>query len=625
MGNYLLKKSLIVGIIILFTCSNFVSSISGYSEVTSQVNVAVEDSYKPKEKVVVSCHTYGLPIKLSSEIEIPYSEAEKLFEKINNLAVEIAKDSHFEENEQLYEEVITLAKTYNILSEDISAESLKTQFVSSLNTEKKESRIMPLSSNRGAALFCNFVTTGSGMQFPIIILPRLIPILLTPIPRAFLHWSADDGFTSCGSYLTRTGFMAGGMQRGTALGFWGVGFSVFIPPVMAYGFIGYALFVTCTAEAIEPWPPNNPPVISDIYPPNNGKNIPITLSELSFKITDADGENMDYIVETSPDIGSANGQKMKDGTYTVSVSGLEGSTEYTCRVKVTDGEDWTNKTFSFTTIPVAPFVLDPNPKDGSEIVPIAYSQLNFTLIDYQGDSMDYTVETHPFIGSDFAKGVGNGTYTVNISNLDYFTGYTWYVNVTDGIYLKHEKFSFRTLPKGLIILHPIDDAKIRQRSPDNNYGSSDHLDIRNEYGASSGWAEDSLIKFDISTIPSNITIYYAYLKLYYYKKVDNNPAGRDLNLYRVTSNWNENSVTWNTQPSYVSQPTTFATVPSTPGVWMKWNVTNDVLDFIDGSEVNCGWKLTDDNYWGKTDIPWTCFRSKEYGDYTPYLEVGVDD
>ena len=58
---------------------------------------------------------------------------------------------------------------------------------------------------------------------------------------------------------------------------------------------------------------------------------------------------------------------------------------------------------------------------------------------------------------------------------------------------------------------------------------------------------------------------------------------------------------------------------------MKWDVTSDMLDFIDGSEINYGWKLTDENYWGKTDIPWTCFRSKEYGDFIPYLEVGISD
>jgi len=432
-----------------------------------------------------------------------------------------------------------------------------------------------------------------------------------------------DGFTSCGGLRSGTGFIAYGAQNGIALGFWGIGFSIFLPPVRAYGLFGYALFASVNAEKIELWPPNNLPVISDVNPPNKAENIPISLSELSFRIQDGDGELMDYIVETSPYIGSANVQNKGDGAYTVPVSGLEGSTEYTWSVKVTDGEDWTNKSYTFTTVPVAPFVSDPIPPDGLKIVPVSLSQLSFTLTDYQGDLMDYTVETSPDIGSGSATGVGDGTYHVDVSNLDYFTNYTWYVNVTDGTYWKHEKFTFRTLPEGMIILYPIDDALIKHRAPDTNYGSAEVLQTRNDYGASSGWAYDSFVKFDLSSVPSNATIYYAYLRLYYYKKKDNNPAGRDLNLYRATSNWDEETVTWNTQPSCASQPTTHATVPSSIGVWMEWDVSSDVLDFIAGSKINYGWKLTDENYWGNVNIPIVYFRSKEYGDFIPCLEIGT--
>jgi len=57
---------------------------------------------------------------------------------------------------------------------------------------------------------------------------------------------------------------------------------------------------------------------------------------------------------------------------------------------------------------------------------------------------------------------------------------------------------------------------------------------------------------------------------------------------------------------------------------MELDVTSDVLDFISGSNVNYGWKLTDENYWGHPNIPQTWWRSKDYGgDDLPYLEIGI--
>ena len=47
--------------------------------------------------------------------------------------------------------------------------------------------------------------------------------------------------------------------------------------------------------------------------------------------------------------------------------------------------------------------------------------------------------------------------------------------------------------------------------------------------------------------------------------------------------------------------------------------------FFDGTKINYGWKITDENYWGQPNIPQTWWRSKEYGDYTPYIEIGTDE
>ncbi len=175
--------------------------------------------------------------------------------------------------------------------------------------------------------------------------------------------------------------------------------------------------------------------------------------------------------------------------------------------------------------------------------------------------------------------------------------------------------------------YPTDDAYILHRSgyTNVNRGGFEIMEVENYYGASGIWGEDTLIKFDISSVPSNTKIISAKLNLYYHTYQTNNPAGRDLNIYRINSDWDELTVTWDTKPAYAGSPTSFAEVPSTTGVWMSWDVTNDVQDFVDGININYGWKISDDTYWGTVNIPVTSFRTKEYGDYIPYLEIEIAD
>jgi len=620
--NYLYRKGIVFIVIVFFICASFGSNIGGYSEEINQIDADVADVYESQENVVVTCYTFGFSGEPSQEITMPISEAEFLYDKIKELQIEIARDPLSDKTKQLQNEIIALADEHNLLPAGLSAETLKSCLIQSSRPQHPRIKL-PRLQNRASEMFCNYVSIGSGTSFPIIILPRLIPILLTPIPRLFVRWSTMDGVTSCGGLRSGTGFIATGAQNGIALGFWGIGFSIFLPPFMAYGLLGYALFASVNAQEIELWPPNRLPVISDVNPSNKAENIPISLSELSFRIQDGDGELMDYIVETSPDIGSANVQNKGDELYTVPVSGLEGSTEYTWSVKVTDGEDWTNESYTFTTVPVAPFVSDPVPPDGSDIVLVSLSQLSFTLTDYQGDPMDYTVETSPDIGSDSATGVGDGTYTVDVIGLDYSTEYTWYVNVTDGTYWKHETFTFTTLPEGVIIFHPTDDTYVMQDYPTSIRGHLDNIYIQNHYGAggSSNWGCDMLIKFDLSSISPGTLINSATLKIYYYKWTFNSPAGNDLTLHRVTSDWDEVTACWNNRPSYTPEVTSSAIVPGSPGFWMEWDVTSDVQDFIDGQEINYGFQIIDDEYWGATNIPVSHFRSKEYGSLIPYLET----
>jgi len=226
------------------------------------------------------------------------------------------------------------------------------------------------------------------------------------------------------------------------------------------------------------------------------------------------------------------------------------------------------------------------------------------------------VEAQPDIGTGTATDVGDGRYTVTISGLDYFSSYKWFVNVTDGEHPMKKTFDFRTIAENTLVLEPTDDSTILENYPDDTAGASESITLR----SLSGWEWDGLIKFDLSLIPSNATIQDASLQAYYYKNWDGNPNGHQVNLYRILSDWNEETVTWATQPPYVSEHSSFAVTPSTIENWVIWNVTEDIVMFYQSGTPNFGWRMADMS----GDNKCTYFRSKDYSMFHPVLIIDYE-
>jgi hypothetical protein len=308
-----------------------------------------------------------------------------------------------------------------------------------------------ISSTTGTNFFCSIASGGAGKTTPIILLPR---------PRAFLSWVGDEDYefpiTMVGSLRENKGFFAYGNQQGIAIGFVGLGLTYGTPLGPIYGFTGYALYTSVTADDIEFYPPNRKPQISSPNPSNNEENVPLTLSELSFRIDDADNDLLSYSVITDPDIGSENKNNRGNGFYSIPVNGLQHSTTYSWTVSVTDGKDVSDKTYTFTTENLAPVITNSYPI--GMYVSIDTSELQFTITDYQGDLMDYSVETSPYIGSKYDTGVISASYTTPISGLISNMMYTWYVNVTDGNYWTREKFVFSTDEAELVAYWSFDEG-----------------------------------------------------------------------------------------------------------------------------------------------------------------------
>ena len=127
----------------------------------------------------------------------------------------------------------------------------------------------------------------------------------------------------------------------------------------------------------------------------------------------------------------------------------------------------------------------------------------------------------------------------------------------------------------------------------------------------------SLIRFDLSSIPSGATIDSATVYLYSY--ASNVYGTGTYNIHMLTGAWDGSTVTWNTQPGYDLTPTDSKLISG--GTWHDWDVTSDVQAFVGGG-INYGWLIKLEP---ESDPNWPgiwCFSS-EYPDSTlhPYLEV----
>jgi len=111
------------------------------------------------------------------------------------------------------------------------------------------------------------------------------------------------------------------------------------------------------------------------------------------------------------------------------------------------------------------------------------------------------------------------------------------------------------------------DTFVHEYFPDNNYGTSEGMDV----GARAGNRRRSLVNFDLTKIPAGVTIQRAKLRVL-------SLAGATINYqtirtYRVTSAWAEMAVTWNTQPTIDPTPTD-AKTPIELSKWYDFNVTS---------------------------------------------------
>ena len=137
------------------------------------------------------------------------------------------------------------------------------------------------------------------------------------------------------------------------------------------------------------------------------------------------------------------------------------------------------------------------------------------------------------------------------------------------------------LVPGLLAAIPpvVGDATISSAAPTTNFGSTGTLNIAP--------GNAGLIQFDLTAYSPGTVVNVAYLQVY----ANQVTAGGTLNFTLVTSPWNENTVTFASQPTTAGGP--FASAPvSTANTFVLVNVTSQVQNWISNPATNFGLEIT---------------------------------
>lgn len=132
-----------------------------------------------------------------------------------------------------------------------------------------------------------------------------------------------------------------------------------------------------------------------------------------------------------------------------------------------------------------------------------------------------------------------------------------------------------------------------------NYGNHGDVTAAGWTNSSNDSPARSIIEFDLSAIPANAVVTSAFLSLYYNPNATSITAGHqslqgsnEALIQRVTSDWDELTITWNNQPATTtSNQVTLPESISSSQNYTDINVTNLVQDMVNNPTSSFGFLL----------------------------------
>lgn len=139
-------------------------------------------------------------------------------------------------------------------------------------------------------------------------------------------------------------------------------------------------------------------------------------------------------------------------------------------------------------------------------------------------------------------------------------------------------------------INPSADAMIDSLHPDSKYGSNTHLDVSHSNTPDPIAKVRSLIRFDLSSVPTNATVNSATFSIYFYGCGIWSQTIDDLNIARITASWDEYQVTWNTHKSKFDTASKIAkTAPcGSTGKYHNFDIKTFVNNWRNGTWSNYG-------------------------------------
>ena len=153
------------------------------------------------------------------------------------------------------------------------------------------------------------------------------------------------------------------------------------------------------------------------------------------------------------------------------------------------------------------------------------------------------------------------------------------------------------------------DALVSSFFPESEYGSGLIIDVGN---TADGTILRSYIQFDLSSVPENARVIDTDLLLYQY-----NTSGTEdfiIDLHKVTSEWQEGTINWNSQPTYSTEAECSRTIYVGQVIWKDWDMDDLVQGWLNGTISNYGMALIDTDETSVNTIAY--FHSSDYIDDT---------
>ena len=234
--------------------------------------------------------------------------------------------------------------------------------------------------------------------------------------------------------------------------------------------------------------------------------------------------------------------------------------------------------------------------------------LSWTVTDADSVSIDYGIGTVDLTGITTVHPITDTTYTLIATNSAGTTTATATVTVS---------------PIETLTLQPGSEGKDACMSDmedylDTNAGGIDYL-----IAGDNGFINRAYIQFDLdpNPLPVGAVITDARIKLYQVSILLEGTFNNG-GLYLVTSNWEEDEITWNNQPTSSSTFVALPTLYETTGTWVTCHIPDFVKGWLNGSITNYGLliKAIDESSY----ITGASFYSSDYAaDITkhPILEI----